>query len=999
METSIGNFKGLKLINDGVDWNLKIALKFFYLYIIPVGTNKGDDANDVRARLVSWISKGKRGRWENHPNFTFDLDTFNQINKQAVDILLDTTLVDLNQNRYFDSEKPKEKLNFTEPSLKTTDKETGDSQETVFNFGINFGKNEKGLNVKDNKKYQEIRNLIIAAKNELEALKVQQGMAMGTDTIGAWAQKIDDVTKALTKNTKMLEDLKKPMYDDDITLRQVVNNQNVKSFYSVGGNPSTVIGEDTEAKVALAILREVVSRNLSENEYEELYGGDDLSFEEFKKVITEKEEEYFKLLKIPFQIQQKLVGISKETDKIQIAVDREKLVQENQPEKSLSDLADVTHFPIKMTDQPDIENKEDLLNFVRTRKDTNQIDRLLDRVLTKYSKDVLEPLFKIRTDITIETTSFEERQSGDLEQLPVKMSKDTIEEFILDKVVDINNIKYPKFERAAIDKPKEGGKEGETERTWKTKMSMFYDTNKNKFKMPIEFKGLKMDFESGYAKTVLAGSRNAISGEKQIGRKLNKEGTVVINSKGIPIPKTLFKKLPGLGAEADWVYLRNTMTNYYGSSGASTIEERIEKKIKTKITPSTLDKLSDAISLIKEIDDIQKNSDVPNIFDLRGYRKRDWLTSTGRFKYTLNQFRAKLAGKEEIKEGNMLKSIQKMILILAKIIEYVEVNDKDIDEAYAEIEESEDTEIAGEQANLRDIKERDEDEDTNRQALERGLDPKVQEFEGEFALDLESGSDKITERNEELLEVLKDFKDDGLEEIDNIKDTMSNLRQELLAIGKSKGVNIKSNDFVKAFNEWADTTSYPEPEILLGLIKEVDEDKEPEEQVENKNSVKAERMKMEEHWKASKESEEFQVPTPEIFVEMIHHVKLGKVLSEILAEDKLFNNARNGLVTASSNKLRIELDYKAKKLYVKGQIKWESARESHLGFKIEGSNKERQMSTHSTMTPTQKKLGGKKITGKGRIQDDRLIGQTQDKLRYDFLKEVQNKMKVLQGAI
>ena len=66
------------------------------------------------------------------------------------------------------------------------------------------------------------------------------------------------------------------------------------------------------------------------------------------------------------------------------------------------------------------------------------------------------------------------------------MSKDTIEEFILDKVVDINNIKYPKFERVAIDTFKEGGKEGETERTWKTKMSMFYDTNKNKFKMPRE---------------------------------------------------------------------------------------------------------------------------------------------------------------------------------------------------------------------------------------------------------------------------------------------------------------------------------------------------------------------------------------------------------------------------------------------------------------------------------------------------------------------------------
>ena len=96
METEVGNFKGLELITNGTQWDLKTALKFFYLYIIPIGNKSTGDAGDIRSRLVTWISKGKRGRWDNHPNFNFDLDSFNQINKQAVDILLDTSLIDLN---------------------------------------------------------------------------------------------------------------------------------------------------------------------------------------------------------------------------------------------------------------------------------------------------------------------------------------------------------------------------------------------------------------------------------------------------------------------------------------------------------------------------------------------------------------------------------------------------------------------------------------------------------------------------------------------------------------------------------------------------------------------------------------------------------------------------------------------------------------------------------------------------------------------------------------
>jgi len=1043
METEVGNFKGLELITNGTQWDLKTALKFFYLYIIPIGNKSTGDAGDIRSRLVTWISKGKRGRWDNHPNFNFDLDSFNQINKQAVDILLDTSLIDLNQNRFFEADGAKEKW-FTEPSITTTNAE-GKKETTKFSFGQwNLGENVKGLNVKDNKKYQEYRNLIIASKNELEALKVEQNMAMGDSTQNAFSRKVNVTTKSIAELSEKLEDLKKPMYNDDITLRQVVANESiVKQFYSIGGNVSTVIGEDNEAKLALAVLRETVSRNLSESEYDELYGGDDLSYDEFKKFITEKEEEYFKLLKIPFQIQTKLVGISKDNEVINITVAREKLIQEKHPEnlklkgklvagKTLSDLADVTHFPIKMTNQPDIESKEDLLNFIRTRGDIKQIDRLLYRVLNKYKKDVLEPLFKIRADITIETKGVEERGAGDLRQLPVRMSADTIEEFILNKVTDIKNISYPKFKKSraqAVKRDKNKkiilDKDGKSIKLfdkdknpvwdYTVNMDMFFDTTKNKFKMPIDFKDIKMDFESAYAKTVNAGSRNAISGEKQHGRKINKKGTVVINSDPISIPVSLFKQLPGLGAEEEWKHIRKTLTNYYSSSGTTSVEQRLAGKIKKTINPNMIDKLTDAISLVEEINEIQSDSDIPDVINTEDFKTSYWLEKNGEFKYTLDDFKIKLAKDSDTKGKNMERSLNKLSIILGKIIEYVEIHGEAIDETYEEFDKEEsdkefnerrarereqreeETKREGEAANRRDIAEREEDEDTNRQALERGLDPDQENVE-DFVIDLETGDDKITERNVKLLELLKELKDDDLEEVDKIKEDLDKLRSDIKKIKKTKGINIKTGDFRKALNGWSETHDY-DVEPLLKLIKNIKDGVKSEEQNKIKGLIKKERLNMEEYWNEMKESKEFQVPEAGTFVRLIKEVNLGKVLAKELAENKLFNNGRNGLVTASANKLRIEVDYKARKLYVKGQIKWVSARESHLGFKIEHTNIIPRERLHSTLDQTQKDNVGKKISGKGRIQDDKQVGETQNKQRYDFYREVQNKMKVLQGAI
>tara|TARA_R110001592_G_C13184295_1_gene751403 strand:- start:1075 stop:4089 length:3015 start_codon:yes stop_codon:yes gene_type:complete len=1002
METEVGNFRQIDEVPDGATWNEETALAFFYRFIIPSGEGRGvafqskefKDAKRIRAGILKWM--GSKRRWVDNPNFDFDLDTFNTINKNAIGKLLGTTLGNLNANQYFPSENVEPK-SFTRGTIEIEDDE-GVKSTLQLAFGKNLGKNEPGLNVKDTEEYSKNRNLLIAAKNELEALKIERDDKTGSSK-GAFTKKINDITDSISVYEELINDAKKPSYNDKITLTQVVNNDpNVESFYST----TTLMPETDEQKVALGLLREVIHKTIDEDEYNKLYGTDKgLSYNEFVKIVEAKEAEYLKIMAVPFIVRARLTGVSKDEQGVVIPVDMDALLtqtgEDNKPRKSLIQLADELKYPIKITEEDDLTDKASYIKYIKSASPEKAIS-LVDRTIKMWAKNNLEPLLNIQAKVELKNITLEERAKDDLSDVPVKMSQDTIEEFLLDKIIDVDNINFP-------GKINRRGTEGES------KISLDTDATKTKFKMPISFKNKGMDFESAYARTIGADSRNVISSEQPLMTKIKSKGSVVMNYQS-NIPQDLADKLPGVNADYQWKIIRNTLTNFYRAKGTTTTEERIQNKIKSKITRGLLGDLESAVTVIKEIFDAQKDGLDNDVIDLSGFSSAYWFDGNN-FKFSVKEIIEKFTFSEEgeslKKVDNIVKNVRKLDLYLNRILDFIEENDEELTELEKEIEDEEDEEeaiqrIAEENKDLineqrgaeaREEKEREQDEDASEgeEALARILSGEVDIDEYE---DEKTGLKLSTLLNREIYNTIISVKDEQ-RKYDNLINSLKVIVSEVKTIKDSKSVNITTASFKKLLNEWTEMTSYTDTPKLLALIDKVDE---TQVQEELKKQIKEERLEMESFWLEAQKMDEFQIPSKADFVRLINGINLRKAFSTELKEDKLFNDARHGEVTASSKKLFIEIDYAKKKLYLKGKIDWMAKKESYIGYKIQQTNVQQRIKNVQGMPIEQaRKIRNKKVGPTGRVQSDGLVGEVANEVRYEFVKEIRSSAMVLIGAV
>ena len=997
METEVGNFRQIDAFDNGASWDEQTALAFFYRFIIPSGEMKQvrefEDAKRIRAGILKWM--GSKGRWVNNPDFDFDLNTFNSINKKALETLLNTSLGDLNQNQYFVGSETPEKKSFTKPTTEIEDKE-GNKTSLQLAFGRNLGENKAGLNVKDTEKYSQNRNELIAARNELEALKIERDDKKGSGK-SALTKKINNIETAIKTYEEMLESAKQPMYNDNITLRQVVSNDpNIESFYST----TTLMPKNDSEKVALGLLREVIHKTIDIEEYNRIYGDSSgLSYEEFKNIIIDKEAEYIKILTIPFIVQTRMKGIDKDSEGVAIEIDMKSLLEytvgneeENKPLPSLIKVADEIEYPISMSSESyedeDISDKSAFIKYVKN-ESSEKVVKLVYRVVSMWAKINLEPLLNIQTKVEMKETELVEASKNDLTSPPVKMSRDTIDEFLLDNIVDVKNIKLPKAT----------GKGGYT---------MELDTTKSKFKMPINFSNKSMDFESGYARTIGADSKNVISSEQALGTNIKSKGSVPINY-STTISQEIADKLPGISAEYQWKIIRSTLTNFYRASGKTTIAERIDNKIKSKITRGLLGDLEEAINIIKELDEAQKDDlDKKVIIDLTGFSPAYWFEN-GVFKFSVKTFREKISDDTSIQSNNLIKNIRKIDLYLNRILDYVEENETELDELESQVNDEEDEEEAiariaeenkdliseqkrGEELEERE-RERDEDTSEGKEALARILSGEVDMDEYE---DEETGLMLSTLLNIDIMNIIIEIKVQQ-RKYNNLLDSIKFINNEIRNINQSKGINIKTNDFIKVLDEWTSITKYTKTNEVKKLIAKIDESKP---QKELKEELKEKRIDMDEFWSKQKETEEFQIPKPEDFVRLLNAVNLRNAFSNELVKDSGFNDARHGLVTASSKKLFIEIDYDKRKLYLKGKVDWVAKRESYIGYKISGTNKQPQVSMGLGMSIDQKKkVVGKRVTGAGRVQSDGLQGEVAAEDRLEFLNEIKSAAMVLIGAV
>lgn len=994
MKTYVGNLAGTD-IDKGDEWNLETALGFFYQFIIPVGRKELGTAKGIRSGLVRWVNSSRR--WANDRDIgvgtdAFNLDVFNQINRKALDTLLSTTLGDLNQNRYFEGADNPEPKSFTTGQVEITNKDGSKTTEDL-GYGVNFGKNEPGLLIADQDKYNLLRNDIIDAKVKLEEKQILMANAKGKSKT-AFRTQVRNSENALQFLESQLEDYKKPSYDDNITLREVINNNpKIEKFYSV----MSFEPETREQKIALGILRELVITEESKEKYEELYGEDSgLSYEEWAKDVEAREAEYIKILALPFIVKQSMTGLTKNNKEIEIKVDMNELFEKElgggkkEAGTKLTDLADNIMYPIKLPDGTELADKSKFIQHME-KVDSDTAYKLIKRVVKMWSDQVLEPLLNIRTDITV-VKSREDIKPKDTDIAPVRMSKETLQEFVIPDMVKLENVKLPK----KTDK---------------------LGTTKTKFKLPIEFKNIPLDFESGYARTIGASSKSVISQEKVLNKKINASGTIRVKTSR-PVPANLINSLPGISADIQWRYIKDTMLNYYRAEKQS-VETRLANKVNKTVTRGMLSSLEQITEFIGEMKTIQKEDTDDDLFDLSKFSQNYWLKGNGNFKFSLSEFRNKLISDNETTSGNLTSNILRLNAIITTILDYVEENESEIND-YIDFIESDDseeeaqeriaeqfqsTQRAQRQAEAREESERERDEDSSEgeEALARILSGEVDIDEYE---DEETGLKFSTLNNMKIFNVLKDIQDKR-REFDKINDSMVTLRRDIKNIQDTKGKNINSEDFKKILNEWFEIVDYPnnDPSTfsdikrITKLIDSIDESLEPEAQASTKAAVKKQRNFMQEYWDEWKQRKEFQVPKLEDFTKIVRAMNLSDSLSSELVNELAFNDARLGMVSASSNKLFIEIDYSNKRLILTGKIKWVSERESYIGYGIRDTNIEPKVTASLGMTPTQKKLSGKRLSGKGRIQGEGLRGENTDTLRLDFLTDVKNRTSALIGAL
>ena len=328
------------------------------------------------------------------------------------------------------------------------------------------------------------------------------------------------------------------------------------------------------------------------------------------------------------------------------------------------------------------------------KSDSDTASKLIERVIKMWSDQVLEPLLNIRTNITV-VKSREDIKPEDTDIAPVRMSKETLQEFVIPKMAKLENVKLHKELK---------------------KIS----TTKTKFKLPIEFKNIPLDFESGYARTIGASSKAVISQEKVLNKKINASGTIRVKTSRA-VPASLINSLPGISADIQWRYIRDTMLNYYRAEKQS-IEERLKNKVNKSVTRGMLSSLEQITEFIGEINTLQKEDTDDDLFNLSKFSQSYWLKGNGNFKFSLSEFRNKLITDTETTSGNLMSNILRLNAIITTILEFVEENESEISDYIEFIEEDDSeeeakeriaeqfqsTQRAQEQAEAREEKEREQ---------------------------------------------------------------------------------------------------------------------------------------------------------------------------------------------------------------------------------------------------------------------------------------------------
>jgi hypothetical protein len=1026
METEVGGFRGV--FENGYSWDKTTALNLFYNFLMPnILTGGGYTKQKIAKKgIISWATS--KDDWKRRVP-EFDVNTFDAINEEALNILLNTSLGDLNNNRYYEDEDEEQvEQSFDKPEVSRVNRDTGEVETIKLQYGKNLT-NKPSLQIETDKQnaYWQIREELKLARMNAERRKEEL-----KDASGELKEKAEkDLANAITVVeglVKQLEDTRKRAYNDDITLRQVMENDpKIEQFYSV----IELSGEGLtdKQKVALGLVREVTITNeaRSKAEYEEIYGSDMLSYEEFKEMVEKKEREYIKMLGLPIIIDNRFAELSDKSIDVEIRL-IDLLSDNNLPSKRFLDILRELEYPLTIGENTydSVSAITDSIKNKMTNKD--ELIKLFQFIVKRWYSNNVEPFLNQQAEFTITETTLEK---PDLKDTPIRISKENLLNYVTDW----------EEQRLISDDV--------------FKIASGSDSTQSKLKINLDFKNKAVSMESALAAEVGATSTDVIS---QVKESTAKKGTIdidyVINIKG---NEDFKNELPLLEAQDIFKSVGPILTRY-GMRTKTSPDEAAKNTARKSLTRGKFNILVEFMTMMKELKEAEEQDLGKSLFDektkkrLNNFNAKIFFDGDD-FKYEYLEFIDKLTNRRTQLAKNIQDEMENLSLLAGFLTNFIEENmellqtfeeedfedlsnlsEEDREKRFQELERETQRSIASEQERQEAIEERE---------LETEQEEAGQTDEGDVRLIgsmVEGAGEEMEfqeqiENNKNVLEALigiledKDDFDKGALNIPMLKTDIDNARKaaeeqintpsfrksvkrfvQLLKQLLGRDAKLSESKELEKPKEINMEIEIPEEELdesstlddlerdtdeLIEMIKNIEGDSVDE---ETRISIKRYKETITNYWNVILKSKSNKLFDEKKLLSLIPELKLEEGIAEDMQRDKAFNDGRLGKITLSAKKLVLSLDYMNKQAQLKGKIAWQSKGTSSISYKIKGGKAPKYTGALGE-TQSQRKLRGKYATYQGKEQDISYRANPVDELRYEFLQEVKRNMQVLMGVI
>ena len=998
--TLVGDFRKVDEIEDGTVWDKDVALSIFYQFIIPT-TRPMKFQQNVQDGLTTWLSS--KSEWEADPDLPFDREKFNQINKEALEILLNSTLLELQDN-------PDKYTKQVETEIQEKQEDGSYQEKTVkIPYGYNL-QNPKGFSIADTpeedfqqgKTYKELMGIIRNAKVEISALNETIDEKSSPEVKKVYLEKKKVQQEQIENAEEILEQMKNFTFNDEVTLKEVIQNtKDAQRFYlRLSFDP-----DDPKAAIALGNLigEDFIRWEENQQAFEDTFG---VSWKDYTDKRKEMQEKYLRKLKIPRNIANAIENNE------EVELDFNEFIE-------IYGFDNPELYPISVKETRDdgelytaeIDDLDELKSWV-SRTEPQLVGNLLQKYAEKYAKEINNIIGEYGAGTWVkleEPRAPKEDPSGkrtEFRDRPIPVEKDDYLALLGTGTTDSKGQTKRIFDADTIKVPK--------------KLSSKVQSNiKVKIDLPKE---TELNMKNLYARAVGAESEEVVGIRKDPLKKNRLKGTIRVD-KTVPTERAQ-QYLPYFSALEQYKSIRNALTAFLRRT-TSTTEESLEKK-KKWISKGSFNFLEQYLKHLYEINEIQEEQMEVEV-DLGDVDLDFFLDSNGKMKFTYDAFIKKISGYAAGNKGEQA-FLQRMegLVEAFRNLDIIKENYLDaIEEAEDILDESEEDEVErlseSEYARLSNKQKReyreaiDELERRGKEALEEQMasaegqqreqqvtDDKDATEQAEQALSeglIDADLDNVSIEDVETSDLIKYLTQLDGDDLSNTAIDIANFTDELKEFFRFKSMDINSASFKKMLNKFEEitkdsdgNTQFSAKEYIDIIESDVFIDGTESKGKGARQAISDMRDDLQLDWNDMKDS--FKEPEKEDFIRIVNAIDLEDAVAEAMAEDVGFNDVRNALVYIDTRKLEVIIDLSGKQVRLKGILNWKSGGIHYLSYKTKG---ERTPFVQQRAGEPPTRLRGKPVDYAGREQVTQ--ARPYDPLRYEYYKQIRTRASLLVGAV